>query len=62
MKENSEVNVKLVSDGIDKMEKVMNFVEKINKKKSCIGKSEIMEEEDEIKKNKRVLKKYVMGE
>lgn len=57
-----EVHVQLLLEGVDTMAKMLHFVAKLHGHKRCLGTREILAEEDEIQPNKRVFKKYVMGE
>ncbi|XP_069684265.1 fatty acid CoA ligase Acsl3-like isoform X1 [Periplaneta americana] len=57
-----EAHVQLLREGVDTMEKMLHYVAKLHKDKRCLGTREIIAEEDEIQPNKRVFKKYVMGE
>jgi len=62
LQEPREVYIQLARDGIDTMAKVMHFVARLHQHRRCLGTREILAEEDEIQPNKRVFKKYVMGE
>ncbi|XP_069684270.1 fatty acid CoA ligase Acsl3-like isoform X2 [Periplaneta americana] len=57
-----EAHVQLLREGVDTMEKMLHYVAKLHKNKRCLGTREIIAEEDEIQPDKRVFKKYVMGE
>ena len=47
---------------MDTMEKVFSYAIKRNGNKKCLGSREVIDEEDEVQPNKRVFKKYVLGD
>lgn len=55
-------HVRLVRDGVDTMEKVLNYVVSRFSDHKCLGTRQILAEEDEKQPNGRIFKKYVMGE
>ncbi|OXA59054.1 long-chain-fatty-acid--CoA ligase 4 isoform X3 [Folsomia candida] len=58
----SKMHVELEKQGIDTMEKVFNYAVRRNGSKRCLGSRELIDEEDEVQKNGKVFKKYVLGE
>ncbi|KAJ9583261.1 hypothetical protein L9F63_022394 [Diploptera punctata] len=57
-----EVHIQLIRESVDTMAKMLHYVAKLHRDKPCLGTRDILAEEDEIQPNKRVFKKYVMGD
>lgn len=56
------MHVELEKQGIDTMDKVFSYAVTRNGSKRCLGSRELIDEEDEVQKNGKVFKKYVLGE
>lgn len=56
------MHLELEQQGIDTMDKVFSYAVKRNGSKRCLGSRELIDEEDEVQKNGKVFKKYVLGE
>ncbi|KAF4526898.1 hypothetical protein B566_EDAN014520 [Ephemera danica] len=57
-----ELHVELLRNGVDTMEKLLNFAAAKYGHKRCLGSRDILAEEDEVQPSGRVFKKYVLGD
>ncbi|XP_050530639.1 fatty acid CoA ligase Acsl3 isoform X2 [Daktulosphaira vitifoliae] len=62
LSEPSPGHLMIVKDKIDTLYKVFQYAVEHHRDSNCLGTRQILAEEDEIQKNGRIFKKYVMGE
>ncbi|GLH15301.1 Uncharacterized protein GBIM_19785 [Gryllus bimaculatus] len=56
------MHVRLRREGVDTLDKMLQFVARVHGAKRCLGTREILAEEDEPQANGRVFKKYLLGD
>ncbi|KAK7790099.1 hypothetical protein R5R35_012622 [Gryllus longicercus] len=56
------LHVRLRREGVDTLDKMLQFVARVHGGKRCLGTREILAEEDEPQANGRVFKKYLLGD